>query len=85
MIMKMNGFLDQIVEMCNYKHKSSQHLALLILHNICFSPANKPKILANGKYLKGIQAIFTLRILCFPEYHVFIAIWVTDQELNIII
>lgn len=51
MIMKINGFLDQIVEMCKYKHKSSQHLALLILHNMCFNPANKPKILANGKYL----------------------------------
>ncbi|NXV10917.1 RTTN protein, partial [Cepphus grylle] len=49
MIMKINGFLDQIVEMCNCKHKSSQHLALLILHNVCFSTANKPKILANDK------------------------------------
>ncbi|KAF4801319.1 hypothetical protein TURU_036040 [Turdus rufiventris] len=45
MVMKINGFLDQIIEMCKYKHKTSQHLALLILHNICFSPANKPKIL----------------------------------------
>uniref|UniRef100_A0A8C0EDK3 Rotatin n=1 Tax=Bubo bubo TaxID=30461 RepID=A0A8C0EDK3_BUBBB len=53
MIMKINGFLDQIVEMCKYKHKSSQHLALLILHNICFSPTNKPKILANGKLLSA--------------------------------
>uniref|UniRef100_A0A669P618 Rotatin n=1 Tax=Phasianus colchicus TaxID=9054 RepID=A0A669P618_PHACC len=51
MIMKINGFLDQIVEMCKCKHKSSQHIALLILHNICFSPTNKPKILANGKLL----------------------------------
>ncbi|XP_010188012.1 PREDICTED: rotatin-like, partial [Mesitornis unicolor] len=49
MIMKINGFLDQIVEMCKYKHKRSQHLALLILHNLCFSPTNKPKILANDK------------------------------------
>ncbi|NXI63217.1 RTTN protein, partial [Anseranas semipalmata] len=49
MIMKINGFLDQIVEMCKNKHKSSQHIALLILHNICFSSANKPKILANDK------------------------------------
>lgn len=54
MVMKINGFLDQIVEMCQYKHKNSQHLALLILHNICFSPANKPKIIANGEYLKAI-------------------------------
>ncbi|NXJ93413.1 RTTN protein, partial [Corythaixoides concolor] len=49
MIMKINGFLDQIVEICKCKHKGSQHLALLILHNICFSPTNKPKILANDK------------------------------------
>lgn len=54
MIMKINGFLDQIVEMCKCKHKSSQHIALLILHNICFSPTNKPKILANGKCVKGV-------------------------------
>uniref|UniRef100_A0A8C3XX87 Rotatin n=1 Tax=Catharus ustulatus TaxID=91951 RepID=A0A8C3XX87_CATUS len=48
MVMKINGFLDQIIEMCKYKHKTNQHLALLILHNICFSPANKPKILGNA-------------------------------------
>ncbi|GAB0182865.1 rotatin [Grus japonensis] len=56
MIMKINGFLDQIVEMCKYKHKSSQHLALLILHNICFSPTNKPKILANDKAVSVLSA-----------------------------
>ncbi|NWS75872.1 RTTN protein, partial [Crotophaga sulcirostris] len=56
MIMKRNGFLDQIVEMCKYKHKSSQHLALLILHNLCFSPANKPKILANDKAIAVLSA-----------------------------
>ncbi|XP_010154513.1 PREDICTED: rotatin-like, partial [Eurypyga helias] len=56
MIMKINGFLDQIVEMCNYKHKSSQHLALLVLHNLCFSPANKPKILANDKAIAVLSA-----------------------------
>ncbi|NWS60195.1 RTTN protein, partial [Chunga burmeisteri] len=56
MIMKINGFLDQIVEMCKYKHKSSQHLALLILHNVCFSPPNKPKILANDKAIAVLAA-----------------------------
>ncbi|NWU92825.1 RTTN protein, partial [Upupa epops] len=55
-IMKINGFLDQIVEMCKYKHKSSQYLALLILHNICFSPSNKPKILANDKAIEVLSA-----------------------------
>ncbi|KAM6283410.1 rotatin isoform 2-T2 [Porphyrio hochstetteri] len=56
MIMKINGFLDQIVEMCKYKHKSSQHLALLILHNVCFSPTNKPKILANDTAIAVLSA-----------------------------
>uniref|UniRef100_A0A803W180 Rotatin n=1 Tax=Ficedula albicollis TaxID=59894 RepID=A0A803W180_FICAL len=56
MVMKINGFLDQIVEMCKYKHKSSQHLALLILHNICFSPANKPKILGNDQAIAVLSA-----------------------------
>ncbi|NXY43089.1 RTTN protein, partial [Ceuthmochares aereus] len=56
MIMKINGFLDQVVEICKYKHKSSQHLALLILHNLCFSPTNKPKILANDKAIAVLSA-----------------------------
>ncbi|KAM6209191.1 rotatin [Sarcoramphus papa] len=56
MIMKINGFLDQIVELCKYKHKSSQHLALRILHNLCFSPTNKPKILANDKAIAVLSA-----------------------------
>ncbi|NWV05447.1 RTTN protein, partial [Ptilonorhynchus violaceus] len=56
MVMKINGFLDQIVEMCKYKHKSSQHLALLILHNICFNPANKPKILGNDQAIAVLSA-----------------------------
>ncbi|NXE98487.1 RTTN protein, partial [Menura novaehollandiae] len=56
MVMKINGFLDQIIEMCKYKHKSSQHLALLILHNICFSPTNKPKILGNDQAIAVLSA-----------------------------
>ncbi|NXB78861.1 RTTN protein, partial [Donacobius atricapilla] len=56
MVMKINGFLDQIIEMCKYKHKSSQHLALLILHNICFSPANKSKILGNDQAIAVLSA-----------------------------
>ncbi|XP_054141282.1 rotatin isoform X3 [Melozone crissalis] len=56
MVMKINGFLDQIIEMCKYKHKSSQHLALLILHNICFSPANKPKVLGNDQAIAVLSA-----------------------------
>ncbi|NXL99601.1 RTTN protein, partial [Tyrannus savana] len=56
MVMKINGFLDQIVEMCKCKHKSSQHLALLILHNVCFSPTNKPKILGNEQAIAVLSA-----------------------------
>ncbi|NWR34815.1 RTTN protein, partial [Tachuris rubrigastra] len=55
-VMKINGFLDQIVEMCKSKHKINQHLALLILHNICFSPANKPKILGNEQAIAVLSA-----------------------------
>ncbi|NXG47902.1 RTTN protein, partial [Psilopogon haemacephalus] len=56
MLMKINGFLEQVVEMCKHKHKSSQHLALLILHNVCFSPPNKPKILANDEAVAVLAA-----------------------------
>ncbi|XP_043364107.1 rotatin isoform X5 [Dermochelys coriacea] len=56
MIMKLNGGLDQLVEMSKYKHKSSHHIVLLILHNICFSPINKPKILANDKAIAVLSA-----------------------------
>uniref|UniRef100_A0A5F8GAE1 Rotatin n=1 Tax=Monodelphis domestica TaxID=13616 RepID=A0A5F8GAE1_MONDO len=49
MILKL-GCSDLLVEMSKYKHKTSPNLPLLILHNICFSPTNKPKILAHGKY-----------------------------------
>lgn len=59
MIVKLNGGLDQLVEMAKYKHRSNPYMILLILHNICFSPANKPKILANGKYLlSGFKPFF---------------------------
>ncbi|XP_031222078.1 rotatin isoform X5 [Mastomys coucha] len=47
MILRLDGCLDLLIEMSKYKHKSSPHMPLLIFHNICFSPANKPKILAN--------------------------------------
>ena len=50
MILRLDGCLDLLTEMSKYKHKSSPCIPLLIFHNICFSPANKPKILANGEY-----------------------------------
>uniref|UniRef100_A0ABK0LR02 Rotatin n=1 Tax=Rattus norvegicus TaxID=10116 RepID=A0ABK0LR02_RAT len=49
MILRLDGCLDLLIEMSKYTHKSSPHVPLLIFHNICCSPANKPKILANEK------------------------------------
>uniref|UniRef100_A0A8D2Q8C8 Rotatin n=1 Tax=Varanus komodoensis TaxID=61221 RepID=A0A8D2Q8C8_VARKO len=49
MIVKLNGSLDQLIEMAKFKHRSNPNIILLIVHNICFNPANKPKILANDK------------------------------------
>uniref|UniRef100_A0A670ZPV2 Rotatin n=1 Tax=Pseudonaja textilis TaxID=8673 RepID=A0A670ZPV2_PSETE len=56
MIMKLNGGLDQLIEMAKYKHRNNPDMILLILHNICFSPANKPKILANDKAVALLSA-----------------------------
>ncbi|XP_013919712.1 PREDICTED: rotatin [Thamnophis sirtalis] len=56
MIVKLNGGLDQLIEMAKYKHKTNPEMILLILHNICFSPANKPKILANDKAVALLSA-----------------------------
>ncbi|XP_048363804.1 rotatin isoform X3 [Sphaerodactylus townsendi] len=56
MIVKMNANLDQLVEMTKYKHKSSPYMVLLILHNICFSSANKAKIIANDKVIAVLSA-----------------------------
>ncbi|XP_007487843.1 rotatin isoform X1 [Monodelphis domestica] len=50
MILKL-GCSDLLVEMSKYKHKTSPNLPLLILHNICFSPTNKPKILAHDNII----------------------------------
>ncbi|MFT7809161.1 rotatin [Arapaima gigas] len=48
MILKMDGGLELLVEMSQCKWSSDRLNALLILHNVCFSSANKPKILASG-------------------------------------
>ncbi|XP_061450623.1 rotatin isoform X2 [Rhineura floridana] len=52
MIVKVNGSLDQLIEMAKYKHRGNPYMILLILHNTCFNPANKPKILANDKAIE---------------------------------
>ncbi|XP_051879982.1 rotatin isoform X2 [Pristis pectinata] len=49
MILKMNGSLELLTTISKHKYKSNQPTALLVLHNICFHPANKPKVLANDK------------------------------------
>ncbi|KAM5222136.1 rotatin isoform 2-T2 [Ctenodactylus gundi] len=51
MILRLEGCLDLLTEMSKYKHRSGPSILLLIFHNICFSPANKPKILASEKVL----------------------------------
>ncbi|XP_004461573.1 rotatin [Dasypus novemcinctus] len=56
MILRLDGCLDLLTEMSRYKHKSSPYIPLLIFHNICFSPANKPKILANEKVITVLAA-----------------------------
>ncbi|OCT74574.1 rotatin isoform X2 [Xenopus laevis] len=56
MILKLKGSLDLLVEMTKYKHKINSPIALLILHNVCFSTANKAKILSNDKVVAVLSA-----------------------------
>ncbi|MBZ3878776.1 Rotatin [Sciurus carolinensis] len=56
MILRLDGCLDLLTEMSKYRHRSSPYIPLLIFHNICFSPANKPKILANEKVITVLTA-----------------------------
>uniref|UniRef100_A0A9J8A394 Rotatin n=1 Tax=Cyprinus carpio carpio TaxID=630221 RepID=A0A9J8A394_CYPCA len=48
MILRLRGALELLVGLAQSKHSSSKPTILLILHNICFCSANKPKVLANG-------------------------------------
>jgi hypothetical protein len=68
MILRLDGCLDLLTEMSTCRHKSSPYIPLLIFHNICFSPTNKPKILANGKY----SYYTTLTHILLPPLHVII-------------
>ncbi|XP_043923077.1 rotatin [Protopterus annectens] len=56
MIVKFNGCLELLTEMTRCKHKCSQPVALLILHNICFSPTSKPKILASDSIITTLAS-----------------------------
>lgn len=49
MILRLRGALELLVELAQSKHSSTKPTILLILHNICFCSANKPKVLANDK------------------------------------
>ncbi|TSK98361.1 Rotatin [Bagarius yarrelli] len=49
MIMKMRGALETLTDLAQGKHGDNKHKALLILHNICFCSANKPRVLACDK------------------------------------
>ncbi|XP_039107872.1 rotatin isoform X2 [Hyaena hyaena] len=56
MILRLHGGLDLLTEMSKYKQKGSPDLPLLIFHNMCFSPANKPRILADEKVISVLAA-----------------------------
>ncbi|KAM5219585.1 rotatin isoform 2-T2 [Hipposideros larvatus] len=56
MLLRLDGCLDFLTELSKFKHKRSPHLPLLIFHNICFSAAHKPKILANEKVVNVLAA-----------------------------
>ncbi|XP_023389874.1 rotatin [Pteropus vampyrus] len=56
MILRLGGCLDLLAEMSKCKHKGGPEVPLLIFHNICFSPASKPKILANEKVISVLVA-----------------------------
>ncbi|XP_046689537.1 rotatin isoform X1 [Silurus meridionalis] len=49
MIMKMRGALEMLTDLAQGKHGDQKHMALLILHNICFCSANKPRVLSCDK------------------------------------
>ncbi|XP_036086020.1 rotatin isoform X3 [Rousettus aegyptiacus] len=55
-ILRLGGCLDRLAEMSQCRLRSGPDVPLLIFHNICFSPANKPKILANEKVLSVLAA-----------------------------
>ncbi|XP_006837615.1 PREDICTED: rotatin [Chrysochloris asiatica] len=56
MILRLDGGLELLTELSKFKHKRGPSLPLLIFHNLCFGPANKPKILANEKVLGVLAA-----------------------------
>ncbi|XP_062841406.1 rotatin isoform X2 [Trichomycterus rosablanca] len=45
-IIKLRGALETLVDLAREKHGEKNHAALLVLHNVCFCPANKARVLA---------------------------------------
>lgn len=43
-VLKVPGALELLADLAPHRHK-----ALLTLHNLCFCPANKPRVIANDK------------------------------------
>ncbi|KAM5304036.1 rotatin isoform 1-T1 [Glossophaga mutica] len=56
MILRLDGCLDLLAEMSGFGHRRGPCLPLLIFHNICFSPAHRPRILANEKVVGVLAA-----------------------------
>ncbi|XP_069047677.1 rotatin [Lepisosteus oculatus] len=55
-ILKSNGALELLTEMSQYKPRNTKPVALLILHNLCFSSATKAKVLANDKAVRVLAS-----------------------------
>nr|XP_044991035.1 rotatin isoform X3 [Jaculus jaculus] len=56
MILRLDGCLDFLSEMSRYRRRGGPCIPLLIFHNLCFSPAHKPRILANEKVITALTA-----------------------------
>uniref|UniRef100_A0A8C2IE57 Rotatin n=1 Tax=Cyprinus carpio TaxID=7962 RepID=A0A8C2IE57_CYPCA len=67
MILRLRGALELLVGLAQSKHSSSKPTILLILHNICFCSANKPKVLANG-----MSTGFTRFYILMVDQHCFL-------------
>ncbi|KAG7525395.1 rotatin isoform X1 [Solea senegalensis] len=48
-ILRVNGVLELLADLAPHRRH-----ALLILHNLCFCPANKPHVIANDKAMKAL-------------------------------
>ncbi|XP_045706221.1 rotatin isoform X2 [Phyllostomus hastatus] len=56
MIVRLDGCLDLLAEMSRFRPRRGPSLPLLVFHNLCFSPALKPRVLANEKVVSVLAA-----------------------------